>query len=69
MLLFFFTSTSRRDRSSPRVGFEVRGSETDREEDLRTKHFMAERGEDLKKRSRAGVAPDDPGISDLMSSK
>ena len=30
---------------------------------------MTERGEDLRKGSRAGLAPDDPGISDLMSSE
>ena len=30
---------------------------------------MTERGEDLKKESRAGLAPDGLGISDLMSSK
>ena len=69
MLLFFFARTSRRDRSSPRVGFEVRGSETDGEEDLGTERFMTERGEDLRKGSRAGLASDDPRISDLMSSK
>ena len=28
---------------------------------------MTERGEDLRKGSRVGLAPDDPGISDLMS--
>ena len=65
-LLFFFASTSRRDRSSPRVGFAVRGSETDGEEDLGTGRFMTERGEDLRKGSRAGLAPDDLRISDLM---
>ena len=69
MLLFFFASTSRRDQSSPRVGFEVRGSETDGEEDLGTERFMTEWGEDLKKGSRAGLAQDDPGISDLMCSE
>ena len=68
-LLFFFTITLRRDRSSHRVGCELRGSETDGEEDLGTEHFMTERGEDLRKESRAGLAPNDPGISDLMSSK
>ena len=68
-LLFFFTSTSRRDRSSPRVGFVIRGYETEGEEDLGTGGFMTEMGEDLKKGSRAGLAPDDPGISNLMSSE
>ena len=48
-LLFFFASTSRWDRSSPWVGFAVRGSETDGEEDLGKGCFMTERGEDLKK--------------------
>ena len=48
-LRFFFASTSRRDRSSPRVGFAVRGSKTESEEDLGTGGFMAERGEDLRK--------------------
>ena len=69
MLLFFFASTSRRDRSSSRVGFAIRGSETKGEKDLGTGGFMTERGEDLKKGSRAGLAPDEPGISDLMSSE
>ena len=47
MLLFFFASTSWQDQSSPRVGFAVRGSETDGEEDLGMGRFMIERGEDL----------------------
>ena len=68
-LLFFLTSTSRRDRSFPRVGFAIMGSETEGEEDLETGGFMTERGEDLRKGSRVGLAPDGPGISDLMSSK
>ena len=68
-LLFFFASTSRRDQSSPHVGFLIRGSETEGEEDLGTKGFMTERGEDLRKGSRAGHSPDEPGISDLMSSE
>ena len=49
MLLFFFASTSRWDRSSPCVGFAVRGSETEGEEDLGRGGFMTERGEDLRK--------------------
>ena len=69
MLLFFFASTSRRDRSSPGVGFEVWGSKTDDGGDLGTERFMTERGEDLRKGSRVGLAPDDPGISDPMSSE
>ena len=68
-LLFFFASTSKRDRSSPRVGFTKRGSEIEGEEDLETGGFMTERGEDLRKASQAGLAPDGPGISDLMSSE
>ena len=48
-LLFFFANISRQDRSSPRVGFAERGSETEGEEDLGMRHFMTERGEDLKK--------------------
>ena len=69
MLLFFFASTSRRARSSLRVGFEIRGSKTEGEEDLETRGFMTERGEDLRKGSLAGLAPDGQGISDLMSSE
>ena len=69
MLLFFFASTSRRDRISPRVGFAIRGSKTEGGEDLGTGGFMTNRGEDLRKGSWAGLAPDDPGISDLMSSE
>ena len=68
-LLFFFTSTSRRDRSSPRVGIAIRGSETEGEEDLGTGGFMTEREEDLRKGSQASLAPDGPEISDLMSSE
>ena len=71
-LLFFLVSTSRRARSSPRVGFEVKGSNIEDEEDLETggkEGFMTERGECIKKGSRAGLAPDGPGISDLMSSE
>ena len=64
MLLFFFASTSRQD-----VGFAIRGSETEGEEDLETGGLMTERGEDLRKGSQAGLAPDGLGISDLMSSK
>ena len=30
---------------------------------------MTEMGEDLRKESWAGLTPDDPGISDLMSSE
>ena len=30
---------------------------------------MKERGEDLRKGSQEGLAPDSPGISDLMSSE
>ena len=30
---------------------------------------MTERGEDLRKGSQAGLTPDDPGISNLMSSE
>ena len=67
MLLFFFANTSRQARSSPRVGFAIRGSETEGDEDLETGGFMAERGEDLRKGSRAGLALDGLGISDLMS--
>ena len=68
MLLFFFYSTSRRARSSPRVGFAIRGSETEGEKDFEIGGFMTERGEGLRKGSRAGLASDDPEISDLMSS-
>ena len=50
-ILFFFSNTSKRARSSPRVGFEIRGSETEGEEDLETRGFMKERGEDLRKGS------------------
>ena len=35
-LLIFFANTSRRARSSPCVGFAIRGSETEGEEDLET---------------------------------
>ena len=69
MLLFFFSSTSRWDRSSPRVGLSIRGSEIEGEEDLGKGGFMTERGEDLRKGSRVGLAPDVPGIFDLMSSE
>ena len=69
MLLFFFASTSRRDRSSPCVGFAIRDSEIGGEEDLGTRGFMTERGEDRRKGIRVGLTPDGPGISDLMSSK
>ena len=58
MLLFFFASTSRRDRSSPRVGVKVRGSKTDGGEDLGMERFMKERGEDLRKGRQACLAPD-----------
>ena len=68
-LLFFFSITSRRDRSSPRVGFAIRGSETEGEEDLGTEGFMADMGEDLRKGSQADLAPDEPKISNLMSSE
>ena len=68
-LLFFFTNTSRRDQSFPRVGFAIRGSETKGEEDLETGGFITESGEDLRKGSRASLAPDGLGISDLMSSE
>ena len=69
MLFFFFASTSKRDRSFPRVGFTTRGFETKGEEDLGRGGFMTERGEDLRKGSWADLAPNDPGISDLMSSE
>ena len=68
-LLFFFARTSKRDRCSPHVGFAIRGSETEGEEDLETRGFMTERGEDLRKGSRAGLEPDVPKISDLVSSE
>ena len=67
MLLFLFANTSRQARSSPRVGFTIRGSETEEEEDLETGGI--ERGEDLRKGSCTGLAPDGLGISDLMSSE
>ena len=67
MLLFFFSSTSRRDRNFPCIGFTIRGSEIEGEEDLEIGGFMTEKGEDLRKGSRAGLAPDGLGISDLMS--
>ena len=69
MLLFFFASTSKRDRSSPHVGFAIRGSETEGDEDLEIGGFMMERGEDLRKGSRAGLAPDGSGMYNLMSSE
>ena len=69
MLLFFFARTSRRDRSSPRVGLSIKGSEIEGEEDLGMGGFMTERGEDLRKKSRAGLASDVKGISDLISSE
>ena len=72
MLLFFFASTSRRARSSPRVGFVIRGSKAKDEEDFETRGregLMTEGGEDLRTGSRAGFAPDGQGISDLMSSE
>ena len=69
MLLLFFASTYRRARSSPRVGFAIRGSKTEGEEDFETGGFMTERGECLRKGSRVGLASDDPRISNLMSSK
>ena len=69
MLLFFFSSTSWRAQISPRVGFAIRGSETEGEEDLETGGFMMERGEDLKKGSQVGLVPSGSGISDLMSSE
>ena len=56
-----------RAQSSPSVGFAIRGSETEGEEDLETGGFMTEWGEDLRKGSRAGLAPNGLGISDLMS--
>ena len=34
LLFFFFANTSRRARSSPRVGFTIRGSEIEEDEDL-----------------------------------
>ena len=68
-LLFFFASTSWRAQISPRVGFAIRGSETEGEEDTETRGFMMERGEDLKKGSQVGLAPSGSGISDLMSSE
>ena len=69
MLLFFFVSTSKRDQISPRVGFVIRGSETEGEEDLGTGGFMTTRGEDLRKGNQAGLSLDGSGISDLMSSE
>ena len=48
-LLFFFASTSKRARSSPRVGFVIRGSKAEDEEGLEKRGkegFMAEGGED-----------------------
>ena len=68
-LLFFFPSTSRWARSFPYVGFTIRGSEREGEEDLEIGGFMTEKGEDLRKRSRVGLASDGPRISDLMSSE
>ena len=68
-LIFFFSSTSRRAQSSSYVGFTIKGSETEGEEDLETGGFMMEREEDLKKGSPAGLAPNGPGISDLLSSE
>ena len=58
-----------RAQSSPSVGFAIRGSETEGEEDLETGGFMTEKGEDLRKGSRAGLALNGLGISDLMSSE
>ena len=46
-----------------------RPSKTEGEEDLGTGGFMMERGEDIRKSSRAGLASDDPGISNLMSTE
>ena len=72
MLILFFASTSRRAQSSPRVGFAIRGSKEKDEEDFETREregFMTEGGEGLRTGSRAGLAPDGPGISDLMSSE
>ena len=54
------------------MGFAIRGSKIEDEEGLETgfrEGFMEKRGEDLRAGSRAGFAPDDLGIYDLMSSK
>ena len=58
-----------RARSSPCVGFVIRGSKIVGEGDFQTKGFMIEREEGLRKGSRAGLTSDGPGISDLMSSE
>ena len=68
-LLFFFANTSRRARSSPCVGPAIKGSEAEGEEDFEARGFMTERGEDIRKGSRVGLASDGPGIFDLMSSE
>ena len=52
------------------MGFAIRGSKAKDEEDFETgdrEGFMAEGGEDLRIGSHAGFAPDNTGISDLMS--
>ena len=46
----------------------MRGSETEGEEDLGTGGFMTEMGEDLRKGSWAGLAPDDPGSEAYFTS-
>ena len=54
------------------MGFTIRGSKAEDEEDLETggrEGFMMEGGEDLKAGSHAGFTPDGPGISDLISSE
>ena len=69
-LLFFFASTSRRARSSPHVGFAIRGSEIEGEEDLETKGFIKEKGRRSQERKsgqpRTGwsgdIRPDELGI-------
>ena len=54
------------------MGFAIRGSKAEDEEDFEIggrEGFMMEGGEGLRTGSRAGFTPDDPGISDLMSSE
>ena len=58
-----------RARSSPHVGLAIRGSKTEGEGNFETEGFITERGEGLRKGSRVGLASDDPGIFDLMSSE
>ena len=54
------------------MGFAIRGYKAEDEEDFEIgdrEGFMTEGGEGLKIGSRAGLALDGPGISDLMSSE